>query len=207
MDIGIIGTGNMGRTLGEIWASREHKILFGSRDPAKGREAAAQAGHEATSGSYADAVQFGRAVLLATPWWGTPEAILEAGSFQGKILIDCTNPLLPDYSGLALGFDTSGAEEIARAAAGARVVKAFNAIGFKNLRNPFYGPLKADAYYCGDDPEAKLVVAELAREVGLEPIDAGPLQNARLLEPLAMLWVYEAFNQNLADTSWKLLRR
>ena len=207
MNIGIIGTGNMGGTIGQGWAAAGHKILFGSRDPKKGAELAKSAGPNAKSGSYKEAVAFGDVVLLATPWHSTPEAIKAADSFRGKILIDCTNPLLQDLSGLAVGYTTSSGEMVAEWAKGARVVKAFNSIGFAHIANPKFGSHNADGYFCGDDDASKKVAAQLIKDLRLEPVDCGPLKNARLLEPLAMLWIYLAYNKGATNTAWKLIKR
>ncbi|HEX7344493.1 MAG TPA: NADPH-dependent F420 reductase [bacterium] len=207
MNIGIIGTGNMGGAIGKGWAAAGHKVLFGSRDPKKSAELAKSSGPNAKSGTYKDAVAFGDVVLLATPWHSTQDAIKAAGSFKGKILIDCTNPLLPDFAGLALGHEISAGEEIARWTPGSRVVKAFNSIGSAHIANPKFGSQNADGYYCGDDEQAKEVAAHLIKDLNLNPVDCGPLKNARLLEPLAFLWVYLAFNKGALNTAWKLIRR
>jgi predicted dinucleotide-binding enzyme len=207
MNIGTIGTGNMGGTIGKGWAAKGHKVLFGSRDAKKGEELAKSVGANAQSGSYADAVRFGDVVLLATPWHSTQDAIKASGSFQGKILMDCTNPLLPDFSGLAIGFETSAGEEIARWAVGSKVVKALNSIASPNIADPNFGGKNADGYYCGDEAQANQIAAGLIRDLGLEPIDCGPLKNARLLEPLAFLWVYLAFNKGAMNSAWKLIKR
>jgi hypothetical protein len=96
-----------------------------------------------------------------------------------------TNPLKPDMSGLAVGCDTSVAEQIAAWAPGAREVKIFNTTGFKNMDDPKFGEARVTMFYCGDDAEAKKVAAGLAEDLGFEPVDAGPLSEARSLEPLA----------------------
>lgn len=206
MQIGIIGTGNMGGNLGRLWAAKGHRIMFGSRDPHKTLPALSN--KQVGIGTIADGAKFGEAVLLATPWHATQEIIQHAGSLEGKILIDCTNPLTPDFMSLTLGFNTSGAEEIAKWAPGARVVKAFNSIAAGVLSKPNFGAQPATAFYCGDDASAKKVVAQLAAEIGFEAIDVGSLKNARLLEPLALLFVQLAFGQGMGpELAWKLLRR
>jgi len=147
-------------------------------------------------------------VVLATPWAAAREAVKAAGDLSGKILIDATNPLKPDLSGLALGHTTSAGEEVARWATGARVVKAFNTTGARNMADPRLGGQSASMFLCGDDAAAKKTVAGLAEALGFEPVDAGPLAQARLLEPLAMLWISMAYafghGPNIA---FKLLRR
>jgi predicted dinucleotide-binding enzyme len=132
MNIGIIGTGEMASALGGLWARKGHRVMFGSRDPKRAEILAKSIGPNATGGNIADAGAFGNPLLLATP--GSPplvEPLLRSlGNLSGKILIDCTNPLSDDFFSLTVGHTTSGAEEIAKLARGAKVVKAFNTIAF-----------------------------------------------------------------------------
>jgi len=207
MKIGVIGNGNMGGALGKLWSSRGHKIMFGSRNPEHVKTMAGISPN-VNSGSIPDAVRFGDVMLLAVPWQGVENVFGLAGPLPGKIIIDCTNPLSENYMSLVLGFNTSGAEEIARMSQGARVVKAFNTIAAAVLSRPRFDDVLATALYCGDDSEAKKVVAALIKELGFEAIDAGPLQNARYLEPMGEMFVQLAFGQNMGfDMAWKLLRR
>ncbi|MCI0615583.1 NAD(P)-binding domain-containing protein, partial [bacterium] len=160
------------------------------------------------SGSIADAVRFGEVILLAVPWHGVENVFRLAGPVSGKIIIDCTNPLAENYMSLVVGFDTSGAEEIAKMAAGARVVKAFNTVSSAVLSRPRFDETDATVVYCGDDVEAKKVVAGLIKELGFEAIDGGPLKNSRYLEPMAQMFLQLSFGQNMGfDMAWKLLRR
>ena len=123
-------------------------------------------------------------------------------------MIDCTNPLKPDLSGLAIGHTTSAAEQVAVWAPGARVVKAFNTTGAENMSNPQFGSERASMLICGDDPDAKAAVVGLAADAGFDVVDAGRLASARLLEPLAMLWIHLAYAQGLGTGfAFKLLRR
>ncbi len=122
--------------------------------------------------------------------------------------MDCTNPLKEDFSGLALGFTTSGAEQVAQWAKGARVFKAFNQIGFNIMANPILDGRKAVLFLCGDDAASKPTVLGLASELGFEAIDAGGLEVARLLEPYGMLWIHLALVRGLGrDFAFGLLRR
>ncbi len=207
MKIGVIGNGNMGGALGKLWSSRGHKIMFGSRNP-ESVKTMAGISPNVNSGSIPDAVRFGEVILLAVPWVGVENALRLAGPMSGKILIDCTNPLSENYMSLVVGFDTSGAEEIAKMAAGVRVVKAFNTVASGVLARPKFDDVDATVLYCGDDAEAKKVVAGLIKELGFEAIDGGPLMNARYLEPMAEMFVQLMFAQNMGfDMAWKLLRR
>jgi predicted dinucleotide-binding enzyme len=211
MRIGIIGAGNVGGTLGRAWAQKSHEIMFGVRQPKAAKVGALleQVGPSAKAGSVAEAAAFGSVVMLATPWPAARDALRAAGNLADKVLLDCTNPLKADFSGLEIGHTTSGAEQVALWAKGARVVKIFNSTGFENMANPKYGKGTAvTMFFAGDDAPAKGVAAQLAREIGFEPVDAGPLASARLLEPLAMLWVTLAYGQKQGTgIAFKLLRR
>ena len=165
-------------------------------------------GGKARAASVREAAAHGEIVLLATPWSTTPDALRAAGDLKGKIVVDATNPLKPDLSGLALGHTTSAGEEVARLARGAKVVKAFNTIGAQHMANPRFGSQSASMLICGDDAGAKKTIAALAEALGFDPVDAGPLTQARLLEPLAMLWISLAYAYGHGvNIAFKLLRR
>src|SRR5438067_13366608 len=112
MKIGIIGAGNVGGTLGRAWAKKGHDSFFGVRHPQddKTRRLVESIGPKAQAGTVAEAAAFGEVVVLATPWQATEAAVKEAGDLTGKVVIDCTNPLMPDFSGMELCFTKSGAE-------------------------------------------------------------------------------------------------
>jgi 8-hydroxy-5-deazaflavin:NADPH oxidoreductase len=121
---------------------------------------------------------------------------------------DCTNPLLPDLSDLEIGHTTSGAERIAAWAPGAVVVMVFNTVGLNAMANPLFGEERATMFLCGDDAAGKATAARLAASLGFEPVDAGPLVRARLLEPLALLWLRLAADQGFGqEIAFRLLRR
>jgi 8-hydroxy-5-deazaflavin:NADPH oxidoreductase len=210
VNIGIIGTGNVGGALGRRWAYIGHDVTFGSRDPQSERvtELMRRIGAGVTATGAAEAAAASEIVVIATPWPATQAAVEACGDLSGKIVIDCVNPHKADFSGLELGTDTSAAEHIAGWAPGARVVKAFNATGAGNMREPAYGRTTADMPICGDDDDAKAVVRGLVEEIGFDVVDAGALTSARLLEPLAMLWIHLAYNlEQGVDIAFKLLRR
>lgn len=210
MQIGIIGGGSVGGTLGTAWARKGHKVRFGVRHPDSPEITALlkNIGPAAAGGSVADAAAFGEVVVLATPWPGTLEAIQSAGDLSEKVLLDCTNPLKPQLAGLEVGTTSSGGEMVAEWAAGARVVKIFNTTGYGNMANPNYPLGPVTMFYCGDDEGAKIVAAKLASDVGFDPIDAGPLSNSRLLEPMAMLWIWLAVAGGFGtDFAFRLMRR
>ena len=195
MKIGIVGSGNVGGTLGKLWAKKGHSVVFSSRDPGSDemKRLVADAGASASAASVPDAASRSEVILLATPWKAAKDAIQQCGELSGKIVIDAVNPLLPDVSGLEIGTSTSSAEQVASWAPDAKVVKAFNTVGFNIMANPVFDDRRALLFYCGDNAEAKKVVNQLASELGFDPADAGPLTRARLLEPFAMLWISLAF--------------
>ncbi|MCC7353001.1 MAG: NADPH-dependent F420 reductase [Anaerolineae bacterium] len=209
MNIGIIGTGKMGSGLAKLWAGKGHKVLLGSRHPQTKQALASAIGPGARVGTIAEAAQFGDVLLFAVAWAGAKNTIQAAGSLAGKILIDCTNTEIAGGISAAVGYTTSGAEEIARWANGAKVVKAFNYIYASIIHSsPQFGSQNATVFYCGDDDAAKGTVAGLIGEIGFEPVDVGPLQNARHLEALAELVAYIARRAGSGATqAIKLVRR
>jgi predicted dinucleotide-binding enzyme len=208
--IAVLGAGNVGGGLARVWVAAGHDVTFGLPNPQsdKARAAVSALGGKARAASNKDAAAASEIVALCVPWPQAEEAIRSCGSLAGKIVIDCTNPLAPNLSGLTIGVTTSGGEQVASWAAGTRVVKAFNTIGAANYGNAQFGAQRADGFYCGDDAAAKSTVRELIENGGLDPVDVGPLKNARLLEPLALLWIDLAVNQRQGiNHAFKLLRR
>ena len=208
--IAIIGIGNVGSALGKGLAAKGHAVTFGLRDPnsAKNKAALAKVGGSVKAATVADAVKASDVVILAMPWPAMKETLASAGNLSGKILIDCLNPFTADLSSMAVGTTTSAAEMVAEAAPGARVVKAFNTTGAHNMANPHYGKQRLTMFICGNDETAKSTVGELASDIGFDPIDAGPLQMARALEPVALLWVHLAVFEKLGtDFAFQLIRR
>jgi len=209
--IAVIGAGNVGGALGTLWAGKGHKVMFGVREPSSRQLAqlVKSINGQVRAGSVREAATFAEVVVLATPWPATEDAIRSAGNLAGKTVIDCTNPLAPDLSGLVVGTDNSAGEEVARWAVGARVIKAFNTIGAANFANPRFGTETASMFIAGDDAAAKAVAARLAAELGFEVLDVGPLLAARWLEPLAMLWIHLAYKRGFGPTghAFRLLRR
>ncbi len=199
MKIAVIGSGSVGGTLGRILAQKGHEITFGVREPEsdKVRSLLHSISGSAKADSIGAAVAQSEVVILATPWTAAQDAIANAGDLNGKILIDCINPVELGAGlskGLIIGHTTSAAEEIAKWAKGALVVKAFNNIGANCFENPQFGSVTASAFICGDDQNAKQAVTSIVQDVGFEVIDTGALTQARLLEPLGMLWISLAIN-------------
>ena len=213
MKIGIIGAGNVGGTLGRILTQKGHEIVFGVRDPqsSKVQSAVDSTGGKALAASVQEAASHGEVLILATPWNATQEAIASSGNLTGKIIIDATNPIEMTPAGLAagltIGYTTSAAEEIAKWAPGALVVKAFNNIGASCFENLQFGSQTATAFICGDDLEAKKIVTNVAQDIGFEVIDAGDLKQARLLEPLGMLWIHLAYSGTGQEFAINLIKR
>jgi predicted dinucleotide-binding enzyme len=205
MNVGIIGAGSLGTALAERLAQEGHAIMFGGDVSA--REAAERLGTRA--GSNAEAAHFGDVVILAVPFAAIPCALAAAQPLAGRILWSCVNALKPDFSGLAIGFDDSAAEEVARRARGARVVSAVppfaDAIAAGRLG--YDHELEPTVFVCGDDRGAKAIVGGLVRDVGAHPVDAGPLTAARLVEPAMMLVVSIAHAGVPRDVGLRLLER
>ena len=208
--IALIGAGDVGSTLARAWAKKGHDVFFGVRDPKndKTRQLVQSLGAHAQAGTVAEAAAFGEVVVLATPWGAAEAAIRAAGDLRGKMLIDCTNPLKPDDSGLELGFSTSAAEQVAKWAKGAKTFKAFNTTGSNNMANPVIDNIRTVMFVCGDDEAVKPTVLQLVADVGFDAVDAGKLVIARLLEPWAMLWIHLALTGSAGrEFGFALLRR
>jgi predicted dinucleotide-binding enzyme len=200
MQIAIIGAGKVGNALGVGWIRTGHAVTFGIRDP-NTPPSGGPAG--ARYASVATASQGAEAVVLSVPWPAVPDALAVAGDLHGKLLIDCTNPLRMGPGGLELeiGHATSGGERVAALAPGASVFKTLNQTGFANMENAgAFAPLAAAMYVAGDDAARKPAVLALVSDLGFEAIDAGPLTVARLLEPMAMLWIHMALNRGAPVT-------
>lgn len=189
MKIGIIGSGSMGQALGKCLVNIGHDVLFGTRTPDRLANWIETEGINARIGSYTEAAEFSDIILLITDWSNTRFAIEAAGSLESKILIDCTNPDGADgFYHTSNGRITSGAEDVAKWAHGAKVGKAFNHVyGLMLLEGTKFNEGLPTIFYCSDYTETKKVIVELAKEIGLDPVDIGELKNARYLEPLAGL--------------------
>jgi 8-hydroxy-5-deazaflavin:NADPH oxidoreductase len=205
MNLGIIGAGSLGTALGERLGQAGHAIMFGGETSA--RDAAAR--QSAQVGSNADAAAFGDVVILAVPFAAIDAALADAGALAGRVVWSCINALKPDLTGLAVGFDNSAAEEVARRAPGARVVEALPPFATAIAAPPlaYDGDLPPTVFVCGDDPAAKRTVAELVRDIGAHPVDAGPLTVARYVEPAMMLLVSLAYAGVPRDLGLRLLER
>jgi predicted dinucleotide-binding enzyme len=206
MNITIVGSGNVGRALGEGWKRAGHSVTFAARDPGASKAAELrQAGF--TTAAPADAAKTAQVIVLATPWDATAATIQALGNLAGKIVIDATNPLTAKLE-LALGFSDSAGETVGRLATGARVVKAFNTTGSNNMADSKYPGGKLMMPVAADDAAAKKTVMALASDLGFEPVDVGPLAMSRHLEPMAMTWIKLAYAQGMGrEFGFAILKR
>jgi 8-hydroxy-5-deazaflavin:NADPH oxidoreductase len=181
MKIGFIGAGNVARALGKLLVAGGHSVSFG------GREGEARAAREV--GSFADAAR-ADLVVLAVPFSAARDLLPSlAAGLEGKIVVDATNPVNPDWSPMLLGQESSAGEEVARALPGARVVKAFNTV-FADVMHEdrlVRDGARVTCFVASDDVEARGSVAELARTAGFAPLEVGPLAMSRHLEAMAHL--------------------
>ena len=206
MKIGIIGTGMVGGTLGKRWSEFGHKVMYGVRN-LQNEKANALLNENSELGSIHEAAAWADVVVLAVPYEGVGEAIESAGSLKGKILLDATNPL-EGLEGLKVGHTTSAAEQVRELALGANVVKVFNTTGYNIMADTRFDEYKPVMFYAGDDKEAKTIAHNLAFELGFDPIDVGELKQARLLEPLALLWITLAYPQGLGrEMAFRVMKR
>ncbi|MDD1675001.1 MAG: NADPH-dependent F420 reductase [Methanomicrobiales archaeon] len=192
MKIGIIGKGNVGTALGTAFAAKGHQIRYGHRDP---RE------------TVPDAAKWGEVVILAVPFSAVRDSVQSIGSAaDGKILIDVTNAI-GENGGLAIGHTTSAAEELQKQLPKARVVKAFNTVFAKNQRTGNVRGVQLTAFIAGDDTAAKQAVANLAKDIGFDPVDVGKLSGARYLEPMAMMLINLGYGLGMGtDIGYRLVR-
>ena len=204
MKVAVIGAGNMGTGLARSLVAK-HEVAVGSRDPEKAQSVARELGAAGGAG-YADAVADAEVVFLAVPWPAVEDTLAQVGDLSGKVLVDITNPYVGGK--LQLHENTSNAEEIQKRAAGAHVVKGWNTIFSPIAQSgPDFDGQAASVFLASDDDEAKQTVASLARDMGYDPIDCGPLANARDLERL--LGLLGTVGQSFGWGTWalKVLRR
>lgn len=213
MRIGILGSGVVGRTLGSGLVKLGHEVKIGTRDVHKPdvAEWLKSNGAKASAGSFADAARFGEILFLCTFWAGTDNAIGQAGpdNFKGKVVVDVTNPL--DFSGgvppkMAVGHTTSGGEIVQKLLPGAKVVKAFNIITASRMIDGSYGNEKLDMFIAGNDAGAKKTVTDILTAFKWNTFDLGGIEESRILEYYAMLWITVGFKTNSWNHVFKMVK-
>jgi hypothetical protein len=181
----------MGAKLGTIFARAGHDVVFSySHSEAKLKRLARDAGGRARAGTPEEAAQDADAMLLAVHWSRVNDVLKKAGDMSGKVIVSCSLPMNADDTGLVIAHNSSGAEALARKVRKASVVAAFGTVPSEVLFAVFRGKRRRrhrpSLMYCGDDKKAKKITARLIRDVGFEPVDAGPLRIARYLEPFTL---------------------
>jgi 8-hydroxy-5-deazaflavin:NADPH oxidoreductase len=191
--IAIIGKGNVGSALAEGLRRAGNEVRFGSRDPKE---------------SPRDVSAWADVVIFAVPWGAHAEIAKSTGNaLDGKTVVDVSNVLTPSFE-LALGFTTSGSEELQKLLPRAKVIKAFNTIFAKNMSTGKLMGERLTVLVAGDDPSSKDAVRNLAEGIGFDSVDAGPLKSARYLEPLGMLNIILGYGMKMgADIGFRLVKK
>jgi predicted dinucleotide-binding enzyme len=200
MRVGILGSGLMGGKLGTLFARAGHEVVFSyAHSTAKLQRLARAAKGKARAGTPAEAAQDADALLLAVHWSRVDDVLTQAGDLSGKVIVTCSLPMNADDSGLVIGHDSSGAEALAKKVPKARVVAAFGTVPSEVLFGVYEARRrvkKPSLVYCGDDARSKKVAVKLIKDVGFDPVDAGPLRVARYTEPFTLLIAQLAYEGN-----------
>jgi len=191
MRVAILGSGLMGGKLGTIWARAGHEVVFSyARSEQKLAKLAREAKGQARAGTPGEAAREADALLLAVHWSRVDDVLQQAGDVSGKVMVTCSLPMNADDTDLVIAHTSSGAEQLAKKVPTARLVSAFSTVPSEVLFGVFAARRKAtkpSLVYCGDDAKGKKIAAQLIRDVGFDPIDAGPLRIARYTEPFTLL--------------------
>jgi len=211
VNVGVLGSGDVGRVLAGGFIKLGHDVKIGSRDPEKLREWVEKAGEHASAGTFEETAKFGDVIVLATLGTGAENAVRMAGldNFTGKVVIDATNPL-EHSSGLpklSVGFNDSLGEQVQRLIPKARVVKAFNSVGNPHMIDPDFPNGPPDMFICGNDDDAKKLVAQVCRHWGWGVIDLGGIESSRYLEPMCMVWVMHGIRGGSWNHAFKMLQK
>ncbi|HYJ34323.1 MAG TPA: NAD(P)-binding domain-containing protein [Candidatus Binatia bacterium] len=216
MKIGILGSGSVGKAIGAGFAALGHDVKMGSREPDRDdvKEWRKGAGGKTSSGTFAEAAAHAQLAVLATAWSGTENAIKLAKpeNLVGKVVIDTTNPLDFSVPGrppvLAVAGGDSAGENVQRWLPQARVVKAFNIVGNPDMFRPSYPGGPPTMFIAGNDDGAKNEVRQVLEAFGWpDTVDLGGIENARYLEPLAMVWIVNYFRSGKGGSAFKLIRK
>jgi predicted dinucleotide-binding enzyme len=219
MKIGILGSGDVGRTLGVGFAGLGHEVTLGTRDPGqqKLKDWVIKAGPRASTGTFAQAATFGEVVVLAVLGAAVENAVklAEPRNLDGKVVMDTTNPL--DLAGvdfakgvppkMFVGTADSLGERVQRWLPQAKVVKVLNTVGHAHMVKPSFPDGPPDMFICGDDAAAKQTVTSLLKDLGWPAIDIGGIEAARYLEALAMVWISYYFRTGTGNHAFRLLRK
>ncbi|HZN53683.1 MAG TPA: NAD(P)-binding domain-containing protein [Candidatus Polarisedimenticolaceae bacterium] len=199
MRIGILGSGLMGGKLGTLFAYAGHDVVFSyARSKGKLEKLAKGAKGNARAGTPREAADGADALLLAVHWSRVDDVLGRAGDLKGKAIVTCSLPMSADDSALVIAHTSSGAEALARKLPKVRIVSAFNTVPSEVLFGVYEARRRAkrpSLVYCGDEPTSKKVAADLIRDVGFDPVDAGPLRVARYTEPFALLIAQLAYER------------
>lgn len=212
MKIGILGSGDVAKSLGSGFLAHGHEAMLGTRDQAKLEDWAAR-NPKGSTGSFADAARFGEVVVLAVKGGAAAAALRGAGpaNLTGKPIIDTTNPIAdaPPSNGVLkffTNFDESLMERLQREFPGAHFVKAFNSVGNARMVDPTFKGGKPTMFICGNDETAKRTVTGILDQFGWETADMGAVEAARAIEPLCMLWCIPGFLRQEWTHAFKLLK-
>lgn len=208
MRIAVIGSGSVGAGLARSWSRLGHSVVIGSRSPDSERviELVDSIGSGVSAAGLAESTVGADVIVLAVPWSAAEVSLAALGDLSGRVLIDATNPFAGGLN-LEIGHDDSGGEQVARWATGAHVVKALNIVDARLLDGQKLDDREISIPICGDDRDAKRVVAELIGELGFDVIDAGKLEISRLLEPLCLLMIKMSMKKSLGnEIGFRVLR-
>lgn len=211
--VGIIGSGDVGIKLADSFHATGHDVMIGSRDPKQEKLVSWAKAHNgrAQTGTFEQTAAFGDILVIATAWTGVENAIRLANphNFSGKTVIDVTNPL--DFSkgspSLAIGTTDSAGERIQRLLPDANVVKAFNIVGNPHMFKPQFDCGPPTMFICGNNAESKKMLISILEKFGWESVDLGGIEESRLLEPLAMVWIRHYINTGSGNHAFKLLTK
>ena len=213
MRVGVLGSGDVAKTLAAGFTKHGHQVKIGSRNPAKLSDWAAQNGGIAT-GTFAEAAQFGELIVLAVKGKVAAEALelAAARNLAGKTVMDACNPIedAPPTKGVLKFFtdlNESLMERLQRKFSDAHFVKAYNSVGAPRMINPQFAEGRPTMFICGNDESAKKQVAEVNEQFGWETADMGAAEAARAIEPLCMLWCIPGFAHNQWTHAFKLLTK
>jgi predicted dinucleotide-binding enzyme len=209
-NIGILGSAIVGQTLAQGFKSHQYEVRIGSRTPAKLSEFSARSGIAA--GTLSEVAAWAEGIVLAVKGFVAREALTQAGkaNLAGKIVIDTTNPIsdAPPVDGVIQFFtgpNSSLLEQLQAAFPEARLVKAFNSVGYARMVNPVFTSGRPTMFYCGNDPKAREEVGRILEQFGWDAADMGTAAAARAIEPLCQLWCIPGFRQNHWTHAFRLL--